>query len=92
MIAKYPTVQAFIDSHDCMWERLPEAAAAGSMPLTYIACGTNDLFYPTTRKFEEKTRELGLSDRIHFHFEPDTAHDEDFFDRQLGESLSWFGL
>ena len=92
MIAKYPTIRAFIDSNECMWERLPEIAARGVMPRTYIACGTNDLFYSTTKKFEEKSAELGLSDRIHFHFEENTAHDEEFFDRQLGESLDWFGL
>ncbi len=92
VIAKYPTIRAFIDSNECMWERLPEIAARGVMPRTYIACGTNDLFYSTTKKFEEKSAELGLSDRIHFHFEENTAHDEEFFDRQLGESLNWFGL
>ena len=92
VITKYPSVQAFIDSFECMWERLPEVAAAGTMPKTYIACGTEDQFYPTTRDFEKKASELGLSDRIHFHFEPDTAHDEEFFDRQLGAALDWFGL
>ena len=92
VITKYPTIQAFIDSYECMWERLPELAAAGTMPKTYIACGTEDLFYPTTKNFEKKASELGLSDRIHFHFEQGTAHDEMFFDRQLGKSLSWFGL
>ena len=44
------------------------------------------------RTLIEVIQKMGLSDRIHFHFEQNTAHEEEFFDRQLGESLNWFGL
>ncbi len=88
VIAKYPTARAFTESFECMWNRFPEAVQGGKLPKIYVACGTEDLFYPTTKDFERMARELGVRD-IRFHFAQGVGHSEEFFDRQLGECLDW---
>ncbi len=91
VIAKYPTVQDFYDSPECMWNRFPEVVSAGNLPRLYVACGTDDLFYPPTRKFEEMAEDAGVKDS-RFVFADGVGHEEPFFDVQLGESLDWFGM
>lgn len=91
VITKYPTIQGFLDSFECMWRRLPEVAKAGILPRLYVACGTEDLFFPTTQDFQAMAKELGITDAA-FHFAEGTGHNEEFFDQQLGASLDWFGL
>lgn len=91
VITKYPTIRDFVDSFECMWNRFPEAAARGVLPKIYVACGTEDLFYPTTRDFERMAAELGVQD-IHFHYAPGVNHSEEFFDQQLGACLDWMGV
>ncbi len=91
VIAKYPSVMAFYDSPECMWNRFPEVVRTGNLPRLYIACGTADQFYPATRRFEKLTEDLGVTDK-QFIFADGVGHSESFFDAQLSESLDWFGL
>ncbi len=91
VIAKYPSVQAFYDSPECMWNRFPEVVKAGNLPRLYIACGTNDQFYPATKKFEAKAEELGVTDKK-FVFVDGAGHIGPFFYAQLSEGLDWYGI
>lgn len=92
VIAKYPNVRAFLDSPDCMWNRFPEVAAAGHLPQIYVACGQEDLFYPANLRFQELTEKLGVSGHVYFHFAEGVAHDEAFFDVQLGAFMDYYKL
>lgn len=84
VIAKYPTVQDFLDSADCMWNRFPEAARAGKLPRFYVACGTKDLFYKPCLRFQELSERLGVQDHVFFKFEEGVGHDPAFFDAEVG--------
>ena len=93
VITKYPKVQDFIDSFECMWNRFPEVYSEGKLPRIYTACGTKDLFYQTTLDFKNKVEQMGIDDnQCHFVFASGIAHDEEFFERQFSESLRWFKL
>ena len=87
VIAKYPTVQDFLYSPDCMWNRFPEVAAEGKLPRFYVACGTKDLFYEPCRRFQKLAEEQGVSDRVFFHFVENVGHDGGFFAEEVGRFL-----
>ncbi len=91
VIAKYPSVQAFYDSPECMWNRFPEVVSSGNLPRLYIACGTADQFYPATKKFEELANDLDVTDKV-FSFADGIGHEVSFFNKELGKSLDWFGI
>lgn len=84
VITKYPTIQAFFDSPDCMWNRFPEVASAGKLPQIYVACGTRDLFYEPVCRFRALTERLGVQDKVYFKIAEGVGHDEAFFDQEIG--------
>lgn len=92
VISKYPSVQAFYDSYECMWRRLPEAAASGKLPKMFIACGTEDLFYPATCQFMHYAAQLGLTDRIQFTIVEGEGHTDNVFTPQNLRMLEYFGI
>lgn len=64
-IAKYPTVQAFLDSPENVWDRLPEVVLRGNLPKLYIACGTTDQnVYPRYQRFKKYLDGLGVKNAI----------------------------
>lgn len=90
VISKYASVEEFYNSPDCMWNRLLELDPQKA-PMFYLACGTEDLFYPATREIEEKMKEMGITS-CRFVYQEDTGHDPFFMGEQFGQSLTWFGL
>ncbi|MCD8014860.1 MAG: esterase family protein [Lachnospiraceae bacterium] len=92
VITKYPTIRAFLDSPDCMWRRFPEVVRRGVLPEFYVACGTEDLFYPATERFMELADSLGVRDRVHFVIEEGVGHDPAFFDREIVAFAVYFGI
>ncbi len=92
VIAKYPTVRAFLDSPDCMWNRLSEVCESGNLPSLYFACGTEDLFYPAVRRIEKRLEELGMRGKAHFVTPSGVGHDGRFFDAQIGAFLDQYGV
>ncbi len=90
VITKYPTVQDFLDSPDCMWERFPEVVAHGTLPMIYVACGTKDLFYPGAIRLQELASGLGVDDRIHFEIAEGVGHEESFFDAEVGHFMDYY--
>lgn len=90
VITKYETVKDFLDSPDCMYNRLPEVWKAGKLPKIYVACGTKDLFYKSTQDFMKLTEELGCDGRVEFFIHEGIGHEGPFFDRmvvELGKKL-----
>lgn len=59
-VAKYSTVQDFLDSYENIWDRLPEAVVKGNLPKMYICCGTRDKnVYPRYLRFRKYMETLG---------------------------------
>ena len=59
-VAKYPTVQDFLDSYENIWDRLPEAVQKGNLPKLYVCCGTRDKnVYPRYLRFQQYMKQLG---------------------------------
>lgn len=92
VITKYPTVKAFLDSPECMWRRFPEVVKKGLLPQIYVACGTEDLFYAPTLRFQALVEELGVTDSVHFHIAEGVGHDGAFFDRQIAAFADYYAL
>ncbi|MCD7954625.1 MAG: hypothetical protein LUG93_02475 [Lachnospiraceae bacterium] len=92
VITKYPTVRDFLASPDAMWERFPEVAARGELPEIYVACGTEDLFYPATVRLQKLAEELGVADRMYFKIAEGVGHNGDFFDAEIGCFLDYFHI
>jgi S-formylglutathione hydrolase FrmB len=59
MIAKYPTVGAFLDSCEHTWDRFREVVAAGRLPNIYLPCGTEDRMYQKILQVKQYAEELG---------------------------------
>jgi S-formylglutathione hydrolase FrmB len=92
VIAKYPTIRDFFASPDCMWNRFPEVVKEGRLPQIYVACGKNDLFYEANLRFQALVEQMHVTERVHFHFADGVAHDEPFFDAQLGAFMDYYQL
>lgn len=92
VITKYPTIKDFLASSDCMWRRLPEAAARGELPQLYVACGTEDLFYKATLRLKELVRELNIEERVFFKIAEGVGHSSDFFDKEIGCFMDYYNL
>ena len=92
VICKYPTIKAFLDSPDCMWRRFPEVVKAGTLPEMYVACGTEDLFYQPTLRFQALAEAQGESDRVKFVIAEGVGHDGRFFDGQIGCFMDHFHI
>lgn len=75
VIAKYPTVQDFLDSPECMYRRFPEKLKEENLPPMYFAVGTEDLFYETNVRFKAYVQNLG-AENVTFDFLEGCGHDD----------------
>ncbi|MCD7835016.1 MAG: esterase family protein [Lachnospiraceae bacterium] len=92
VITKYPTIRDFLDSPDAMWERFPEVAKRGELPQIYVACGTEDLFYPGTVRLQKLVEEMGVTDRMVFKIAEGVGHSGDFFDAEIEHFLDYYKI
>ena len=92
VITKYPTIQAFLESPDCMWRRFPEVVEKGLLPQIYAACGSRDLFYETNLNFRKLVQELGVENQVFFDLPEGIGHDNDYFSRQIGAFLDYYDV
>ncbi len=84
MVAKYPSVGAFLDSDEHTWDRFREAAQAGRLPKTYLPCGTEDRMYQKVLRFREYAEELG-AEGITYDFVPGAGGGFAFCESVLSE-------
>lgn len=91
VIAKYPTVQDFLDSPECMYRRFPEKLKEGNLPHMYFLVGTEDLFYEPNVRFKAYVESLG-ADNVTFEFEDGYGHDERLWDIGLQRIIKMFEL
>ena len=91
VIAKYPTVQDFYDSFECMYRRFPEKLAEGNLPPIYFFVGTEDTFCEPQRRFKAYADLLGAKN-VRFDFEPGYGHTDRAWDLGLQRTLEFFGL
>ena len=91
VIAKYPTVQDFLDSPECMYNRFPKLVERGILPPIYMMVGTEDLFYEPVRRFEALTQKLG-TDKVTFDFAAGYGHEIRLWDEKLKDLLAFFGI
>ena len=90
-VAKYPTVQAFLDSYENAWDRLPEAAAKGNLPRMYICCGTKDPnVYPRYVRFQKYMEQLGVE--VEFQEFEGYRHEYPLWDIAIQKALNFFGV
>ena len=90
-VAKYPTVQDFLDSYENTWDRLPEAAVKGDLPRFYICCGTKDPnVYPRYVRFRRYMEQLGI-DAVFQEFEG-YRHEYPLWDIAIQKALNFFGV
>lgn len=92
VITKYPTIQDFLDSPECMWRRFPEVVDSGKLPRIYVACGSADLFYEANLRFRELVRELGVEEQAHFHLPEGIGHTNDFFAQEISAFMDYYGV
>lgn len=92
VITKYPTIQAFLDSPECMWRRFPEVVSHGQLPEIYAACGSEDLFYEGNLRFQSLVRELGVEDKVHFYLPGGIGHTNDFFAQEIGAFMDYYNV
>ena len=64
MIAKFPTVGAFMDSLDNTWDRYLERQAAGKLPNIYVAVGSEDRCTMRVNQFKELAASAGDTNTI----------------------------
>lgn len=90
-VGKYPTVQAFLDSCENAWDRLPEAAAKGNLPKMYVCCGTKDAnVYPRYLRFVKYLECLGVKARCEEY--EGYAHEYPLWDIAIQKALDYFGI
>lgn len=90
-VAKYPTVQAFLDSYENIWDRLPKAAAAGNLPRMYVCCGTRDKnVYPRYLRFRKYLEQLGV-DALFQEYEG-YRHEYALWDIAIQKALDFFEI
>lgn len=90
-VAKYPTVQDFLDSPENVWDRLPEAAARGDLPPMYVCCGTEDQnVYPRYLRFRQYLEKLGIN--ATFEEYPGYRHEYPLWDQAIQKAMDFFGL
>lgn len=92
VITKYPTIQAFLDSPECMWNRFPEVVKSGKLPKIYAACGSADLFYEANLHFQALVQELGVEESVHFNLPEGIGHSNDFFSQEIGAFLDYYDV
>lgn len=88
MIAKYPTVQDYIDSYECMWERFPEVVRKGTLPPMYFLFGTKESCYEKLLIFKKYAEELGATG-ITYDIHEGYGHDFSLWDICIKKVLNW---
>ena len=73
MIARYPTVQAYVDSMECTWERFAERVRSGTLPKLLFCCGQEDGAYEKVERFRAYAESLGAAD-IRYEYLPGLDH------------------
>lgn len=90
-VAKYPTVQDFLDSNENIWDRLPEAAKKNCLPRMYVCCGTKDVnVYPRFLRFRKYIESLDIE--ATFEEYEGYAHEFPLWDITIERALDFFGL
>ncbi len=90
-VAKYPTVQDFLNSYENLWDRLPEAAAKGNLPRLYICCGTRDKnVYPRYLRFRQYMDHLGI--QATWQEYEGYRHEYPMWDIAIQKALDFFGI
>ena len=91
VIAKYPTVQDFYDSFECMYRRFPEKLAEGKLPPMLYAVGTKDTFYAYMKRFEALAEDLG-ADNVEFCYPEGYGHNDAMWEFGLKLIIEHFKL
>ncbi len=90
-VAKYDTVQAFLNSCENTWNRLPEVVREGKLPKTYVSCGTKDKnLYPRFLRFKKYAGEIGAD--IFFEEEEGFDHEFALWDISIRKAMDYFGI
>lgn len=90
-IAKYPTVQAYLDSYENVWDRLAEACREKELPRMYVCCGTKDKnVYPRYLRFRKYIETLGIEATFQ-EFEG-YGHEYPLWDIAIQKALNFFGI
>jgi putative tributyrin esterase len=91
MVAKYPTVGAFLDSYEHTWDRFREAVAAARLPRIYLPCGTEDRMYERVLQLKQCADELG-AEGITYDFMPGEGGGFGFCDCIFPKMLDFFDI
>lgn len=83
-------LDAYINSYENSWDKLPHLIAKGNLPRLYFACGTEDFLYDDFKKFRRYAEEIGLDAK--FEEIPGYRHEWRFWDLTIQHALSFFGL
>lgn len=90
-IAKYPTVEDFLNSCENAWDRFREVVNAGKLPKMYITCGTKDKnVYPRFLRFKEYAEKLEAN--VTFVPVEGFYHEWEFWDIAIRNALEFFDL
>lgn len=74
MIGRYDTVQDYVDSMECTWERFRDAAQNGSIPRILFCCGDQDPCCSKVKAFRTYAESLGVTE-IKYEFVPGYGHE-----------------
>ena len=90
-VAKYETVQEFLDSYENAWDRFAEVVKAGKLPKMYVSCGTKDKnVYPRFLRFRKYASDLGAD--IFFEEVEGYGHEFALWDITLRTAMDYFGI
>lgn len=88
-IAKYDTVQDYLDSPENAWDRMTESIQKGTMPRMYVSCGTSDKnVYPRFLRFREYVKKLGFD--AFFEELSGYGHEYSLWDLAIQRALDFF--
>jgi pimeloyl-ACP methyl ester carboxylesterase len=91
MIAKYPTVGAFLDSCEHTWARFSDAARSGKIPNIFAATGGKEHNAGKMIAFKEYAIKLGIS-AIELYIDPNFGHEFAFWDQALLKAMDHFNI
>lgn len=90
-VAKYETVQDFLDSCENVWDRFAEAVRSGRLPKMYVSCGTLDKnVYPRFVRFRKYAYDLGAD--IFFEELEGYGHEFALWDITVQTALDYFNI
>lgn len=90
-VAKYKTVQGFLDSYENAWDRFPEVVKAGKLPKMYVSCGTKDEnVYPRFLRFKKYAESMNAD--IKFEEEEGYCHEYALWDISIQKALDYFKI